>query len=392
MTAVATASCACGCIGKGVAVSEARIDQLQPGPAPLPIRQGAAMAAPAGPHQPEPIVRDAAGAPNDWVTLPVMLARCLAAVRVGHGAKAQVAIDVGHDLLRTAEALRGLAKAGLIERRPGSWDWHTTPRGKACMISITPDTPLGRQGGRGILRPNTAATRLLQILDRPMRGRELAKALGVTRQRVHQIVVRELATGRLRCGDPGSPLLIVARADDPSLLLDAAEEQALSALAATEAATVRRMASRCRMSQPALTLLADTLKAKGLFEIALDPRGQLAWRLTSAGATHVQRRTRQLARSEPRGPVRSHRVSRVLGYLAEHGPCRARDLAVAVGVEFHSMNALIQQLKRRGIVAKDGDGHIAGHGLTQHGRAVLAELRRRGAVAGGTVGTRQAAR
>ena len=288
--------------------------------------------------------------------------------------------------------MRALAKAGLIERRPGSWDWQATPRGKACMISITPDTPLGRQGGRGILRPNTAAARLLQILDRPMRGRDLAKALGVTRQRIHQIVVRELATGRLRCGDPDSPTLIVARPDDPSLLLNSAEEQALSALAATEAATVRRMASRCRMSEAAMTVLAETLQAKGLFENALDPRGQLAWRLTGAGVAHVQRRTRQFARPEPRGPVRSRRVSRVLGHLAEHGPCRARDLAVAVGVAFHSMNALIQQLKRRGIVAKAGDGHIAGHNLTPHGRTVLAELRRRDAVAGGTVGTRQAAR
>ena len=111
------------------------------------------------------------------------------------------------------------------------------------MISIAPDTPRGSQGGRGILRPDTAAARLFQILDRPMRGRALAEALGVTRQRVHQLVVRELASGRLRCGDPLSPLLIVAQAGDRSVLLNSAEQQALSALAEGEVATVRRMAS-----------------------------------------------------------------------------------------------------------------------------------------------------
>jgi DNA-binding MarR family transcriptional regulator len=305
------------------------------------------MTARATDNQAKPGVRGGAGASGDWVTLPATLARCLAAVRAGRGARTQVAIDVGRDLPWTAEALRSLANAGLIERRPGCWDWQATPRGKACMVAIVPDKPRGGQGGRGILRPGTAAARLFQILDRPMRGRALAEALGVTPQRVHQLVVRELATGRLRCGDPLSPLLIVAQAGDRSVLLDSAEQQALSALAAGEVATVQRMASRTRLPQARMTLLAEALRAKGLVDSDRDARGQPAWRLTEAGITHVQRRTRHLLAPEPRGPVRSDRVWRVLGHLADHGPSRTRDIAAALGVPFQPMNALIQQLKRR---------------------------------------------
>jgi Mn-dependent DtxR family transcriptional regulator len=359
-----------------VAVSEARINRSQQEPAPLPVRQSAETTAQAIDHQVEPVVLDRAPSFGDWVSLPVTLARCLAAVRAGRGAKAQVAIDVGRDLLWTAEALRSLANAGLIERRPGGWDWQTTPSGRNCMISITPDKPRGRQGGRGILRQDTAAARLFQILDRPMRGRELARTLGVTRQRVHQIVVRELASGRLRCGDRLSPLLIVARADDRSLLLDSAEEQALSALSENEVATVRRMASRIRVPQARMTFLAEALRTKGLFDYDWDPRGQPGWRLTEAGITHVQRRARHLVAAEPRSPVRSDRVRRVLGHLAEHGPSRTRDVAVAVGVGFQSMNALIQQLKRRGMVCKAGGDQLSPHDITEFGHSVLAGSRR----------------
>jgi hypothetical protein len=357
-------------------VSEARINRSQQGPAPPPVRRSAEITAHAGTHQVAPVVRGGAPSFGDWVTLPVTLARCLAAVRAGHGAKAQVAIDVGRDLLWTAEALRSLGNAGLIERRPGCWDWQATSSGKTCMISIIPDKPRGRQGGRGILRQDTAAARLFQILDRPMRGRALAQALGVTRQRVHQIVVRELATGRLRCGDRLSPLLIVAQAGDQSLLLDSAEEQALSALAEGEIATIRRMASRARMSPARMTVLAEALRAKGLFNYDWDARGQPAWRLTEAGITHVQRRTRHRVAAEPRSPVRSDRVRRVLGHLAEHGPSRTRDVAIAVGVGFQSMNALIQQLKRRGMVCKAGGDQLSPHGITEFGHSVLAGSRR----------------
>jgi hypothetical protein len=56
------------------------------------------------------------------------------------------------------------------------------------------------------------------------------------------------------------------------------------------------------------------------------------------------------------------------------------------------MNALIQQLKRRGMVCKAGDDQLSPHGITEFGRSVLAGLRRRGAGEGGTVGARRAAR
>ena len=139
-------------------------------------------------------------------------------------------------------------------------------------------------------------------------------------------------------------------------------------------ATVQRMASRTRLPQARMTLLAEALRAKGLVDSDRDARGQPAWRLTEAGITHVQRRTRHLLAPEPRGPVRSDRVWRVLGHLADHGPSRTRDIAAALGVPFQPMNALIQQLKRRGMVCKAGDDQLSPHGITEFGRSVLAGL------------------
>ena len=45
----------------------------------------------------------------------------------------------------------------------------------------------------------------------------IAEKLGVTRQRVRQLIVRLHALGRIAFGDPGDPFWIVMRADDKSL-------------------------------------------------------------------------------------------------------------------------------------------------------------------------------
>ena len=105
----------------------------------------------------------------------------------------------------------------------------------------------------------------------------------------------------------------------------------------------------------------------------------------SSGGRVICSRPSRAARCGP------DRVWRVLGHLADHGPTRTRDIAAVVGAPFQSMNALVQQLKRRGMVCKAGDEQLSPHGITELGRSVLAELRRRGTGQGGTVGTRQAA-
>src|SRR3954451_2205543 len=84
------------------------------------------------------------------------------------------------------------------------------------------------------MRVGPAGQRLLDLLHRPMRGHEIAGHLDVSPQRVRQLVVRLMALGRLRVGDPSRVTLIVARPEDRSVLLSYPEERILSSLPQTE--------------------------------------------------------------------------------------------------------------------------------------------------------------
>ena len=66
-------------------------------------------------------------------------------------------------------------------------------------------------------------------------------------QRGHQLIVRLHAQGRVRLSDRGKILHIVARSDDPSLLLTHDEERILSALPDEAATTVPRLMAGARM-------------------------------------------------------------------------------------------------------------------------------------------------
>src|SRR4051794_39038760 len=75
--------------------------------------------------------------------------------------------------------------------------------------------------------------RVLDVLVHPLRGSELARRLNLSRQRIHQLVVKLMALGLLRVGDPNRVTLIVARHNDPSVLLSYFGERILSSLAET---------------------------------------------------------------------------------------------------------------------------------------------------------------
>jgi hypothetical protein len=74
-----------------------------------------------------------------------------------------------------------------------------------------------------------------------MTGSVIAEKLGVTRQRVRQLIVRLHALGRIAFGDPDDPFWIVMRAEDKSLILSYDEERVLSALPRERAADAARM-------------------------------------------------------------------------------------------------------------------------------------------------------
>jgi DNA-binding MarR family transcriptional regulator len=185
-----------------------------------------------------------------------------------------------------------------------------------------------------------------------MRGVELVERLGVTPQRVHQLIVRLHAQGRVRLGDRGDILHIVARSDDPSLLLTHDEERILSALPDEAATTVPKLAAGTHLPSARATNAVDHVYEKGLVEEAGSSRGYTLYRLAAEGRAHIQRHASARRAEPPALKVRSNRVRSVLSYLAERGGARIKEVRDALGISQSSMNALMQYLKRIGLVKK----------------------------------------
>lgn len=76
----------------------------------------------------------------------------------------------------------------------------------------------------------------------------------------------------------------------------------------------------------------------------------------------------------PRLPVRSDRVHMVLQTIADAGALRIRDVKNLTNISRNSINALMQYLKRKRLVAKAGDEFEAPYRLTEAGAAILAEM------------------
>jgi hypothetical protein len=118
-------------------------------------------------------------APN--VHRPVLTtfqAACLSALRDGKDSKTSIAIQARLDLRKTTASLRKLEELGLA-RRGEMKTWLMTMRGKKCRFRTVPETM--RRGDKSL---GPGLRRLLDAMDRPMRGRELAKKMGVTIQNV----------------------------------------------------------------------------------------------------------------------------------------------------------------------------------------------------------------
>jgi hypothetical protein len=163
-------------------------------------------------------------------------AACLIALQQGKESKAEIAIMTKLDLLKTNAALYALMGLGLA-KQDRTTAWHVTARGKACVFETVPD----RQR-RNSSVPGPGARRLLEVLKRPMRGRDIADELRVTYQRVHQLAIRLHAQGHVTFGDPENPLWMVMRAGDRTPFLSLDEERVLSAIPseyATNAAKIR---------------------------------------------------------------------------------------------------------------------------------------------------------
>src|SRR5271167_111310 len=147
------------------------------------------------------------------VSLTAPEAACLKALRSGAERKTPIAVRAGLNLRQTARALRTLALLGLAivdDRRT----WYPTRRGKTAVVSIAP--AVRRRGRKPVTTPapGASAARLLALLDRPRRVADLPTMLGVTRQRVYQLVVALSALGLIRSADSTHPAFVIALKDD----------------------------------------------------------------------------------------------------------------------------------------------------------------------------------
>lgn len=297
-------------------------------------------------------------------------AACLDAVRSGADTKTRVALHTRLDLKQTESALARLAFTGFLEKRERRW--CIAPLGERAVVSVVPG--MGRQRGgkhQGEVRPDTSSGRLLALLTRPRHGADLASELGVTRQRVHQLVVRLAALGLVRIGDPDRPLDSVARSDDPSVLLPAIHGTVLSAFPKTTGTTLAKIAKASGRSSGEIASVIGFLIEERLAEVTRHSRRGDLFRLTPAGHAHWQRRPLARTADLPALPVRSNRVWLVLAHLAQHGPTRTYSVGQALGIPRASANALMQYLKRKGLVRKSGTDLNAPHELTTEGEETL---------------------
>ena len=99
-------------------------------------------------------------------------AACLIALRSGSDSQPKIAMQAKLGLSKAMAALRNLAELGLAQRHQTK-GWQATPRGKTCRF----ETVAGRPR-RNELAPGPSGKRLLELLDRPMRGSRSSKSLG----------------------------------------------------------------------------------------------------------------------------------------------------------------------------------------------------------------------
>lgn len=304
-------------------------------------------------------------------------ALCLEAIRAGLEGNTAMALKIKRDLKTVAKALERLRQSQLI-RRHNRTAWRTTQKGEFCGIYVIPDHARGRRGRKsGEVVAGSASDGLLRLLDRPRHGQEVLEHLGISRQRLHQLIIRFHAEKRLRFGDPSYITHVLARSDDPSVLLTRREERLISAMTQGVATTTPRLAAITSMSGQRTGAIVASLVEKDLMEACGEHRNRRLYRLTAEGRDHFQRRDPARAIEPMPLEVKSDRVYAVLTCLAEHQQMRTRDLGEMVGIPLRSMNALMQYLKRKGMVEKTGDAMFAPYMLARKGHETLEEMTRR---------------
>jgi DNA-binding IclR family transcriptional regulator len=295
----------------------------------------------------------------------------LVALRHREESLSEIAIAAKLDLRKTAIALGALERFGCAEQGDTN-RWYATVPGKTCRFEIIPD-----RRRRNSESPGPSGRRLLELLDRPMPGSKIAAKLGVTRQRVRQLMFELHAQGLVAFGDPDNPSWIVMRAADKTRLLSRDEERVLSVTPREYATDVAKIRLAARLSESRVHQILERLVVVGLVEAFEGLRGNRVFRITEAGLEHAQRAQSARHARAPRPPVESDRVRKVLSAISDARELRIRDVMEILGIPRQSINALMQYLKRKRLVEKTGHEFNAPYAVTEEGHAALTELTRR---------------
>jgi DNA-binding IclR family transcriptional regulator len=218
---------------------------------------------------------------------------------------------------------------------------------------------------------------VLELLDRPMRGREIVEKLGMTPQGVRQLLIKLYAQEHVRFADPENPFWFVSRANDKTSLLSRDEERVLSVIPrdyATDASKIR-LASGASEGEVHRTL--ERLLVRRFIDVSDGPWEKRIYRITGAGLKHPQYARSARCAQALRLPVESDRIRNVLSIIMNSGEVRIKEVTNALSLPPRSMNALMQYLKRRHLVKKSGRAPNSPYSLTAEGLATLAEMTRR---------------
>jgi len=307
------------------------------------------------------------------VSLPSAEAACLQMLRAGFGRQTVIALRSGHGVERIGRALATLSDLRLSKK--GTYGvWGLTARGRTVPFSVPEGRTRGRKPSRTVV-PGSTAARLLALLETPRHRADLPGLLGVTRERVRQLVVSQSAAGRIRgAGSEDAPIFVLALTDDPVVLLTYARERVLSAFGDEKPTTLSRLALVAHRSPAVMAQIAEFLRDVGLIEEVGQATYGTLWRLTPAGRAHWQRSPDVTEAEDLPLMFRSRRIANVLAYLAKQGEARTVEVARALDIPPQSMNALMQSLKRRGIVRVKSNAYHSPYVLTDEGQELLAAM------------------
>jgi|GEM_PF-1458595 len=314
------------------------------------------------------------------VALPSSQEACLLALRLGSGSVTRIAMNARLSIKKVVRALAALDSSGLVEKKgERGIVWRATLLGETCLI-IPKDTDEPSEGSQ---EPSQTGRRLLELLDRPIEGRDVAKKLGLSRQGAKHVLRALHRQGHVKFADPDDLSWWVMRTDDETPMLTREQERVLSALPRQYATDAVKIMRRTQLSADQVEAALQEIIRAGLADAVGEFNGAALFRATANGTEHLQNRSAINLAEPPHLPVYSDRVRGLLSAIESGRALRVRDVKNALGWSFQATNSLMQYLKRKGLIQKAEEAFEAPYILTPLGSLTLSEMTHRGQMTSG---------